>query len=178
MMIIDINDDENQKLMHSVCTLSIHCRLRCECKRPKRGRNAANRSLYLAKILHQFHSGEEKTTHDVFVNEVNAFPTPADDGLIQQSDLREVMKACMEENGMRFDEKEIEDLAQALYEDAAGLAAGEAAQEADMAEAESKPRGISVEDLKAEMAKHEGLLENLSIKLVLCSFSVSITLIN
>ena len=30
-----------------------------------------------------------------------------DDGLIQQSDLREVMKACMEENGMKFDEKEI-----------------------------------------------------------------------
>ena len=34
---------------------------------------------------------------------MNIFP---DDGLIQQSDLREVMKACMEENGMRFDEKE------------------------------------------------------------------------
>ena len=33
-----------------------------------------------------------------------------DDGLIQQSDLRLVMKACMEENGMKFDEKEIEDL--------------------------------------------------------------------
>ena len=79
----------------------------------------------------------------------------ADDGLIQQSDLREVMKACMEENGMKFDEKEIEDLAQALYEDAAGLAAGEAANET---------RGITVEDLKAELAKHEGLLENLSIK--------------
>ena len=30
-----------------------------------------------------------------------------DDGLIQQSDLREVMKACMEENGMNFDEKVI-----------------------------------------------------------------------
>lgn len=78
-----------------------------------------------------------------------------DDGLIQQSDLREVMKACMEENGMRFDEKEIEDLAQALYEDAAGLAAGEAAMET---------HGITVEDLKAELSKHDGLLENLSIK--------------
>ena len=79
----------------------------------------------------------------------------SDDGLIQQSDLREVMKACMEENGMRFDEKEIEDLAQALYEDAAGLAVGEAATETS---------GITVEDLKAELAKHDGLLENLSIK--------------
>ena len=80
-----------------------------------------------------------------------------DDGLIQQSDLREVIKACMEENGMRFDEKEVEDLAQALYEDAAGLAAGESAD---------NTKGITVEDLKAELSKHEGLLENLSIKYV------------
>ena len=78
-----------------------------------------------------------------------------DDGLIQQSDLREVMKACMEENGMRFDDKEIESLAQALYEDAAGLAAGEEAENC---------AGITVDDLKAELAKHNGLLENLSIK--------------
>ena len=78
-----------------------------------------------------------------------------DDGLIQQSDLREVMKACMEENGMRFDDKEIESLAQALYEDAAGLAAGEEPENCS---------GITVDDLKAELAKHQGLLENLSIK--------------
>ena len=45
--------------------------------------------------------------------------------------------------------------AAALYEDAAGLAAGEHAEET---------RGITVDDLKAEMAKHDGLLENLSIK--------------
>ena len=49
----------------------------------------------------------------------------------------------------------MEGLAQALYEDAAGLAAGE--------EAENCP-GITVDDLKAELAKHEGLLENLSIR--------------
>lgn len=56
---------------------------------------------------------------------------------------------------MRFDEKEVEDLAQALYEDAAGLAVGESAEFS---------KGITVEDLKAELSKHEGLLENLSIK--------------
>ena len=83
------------------------------------------------------------------------FTFTIDDGLIQQSDLREVMKACMEENGMRFDEKEVEDLAQALYEDAAGLAAGESADGV---------KGITVDDLKAELLKHDGLLENLSIK--------------
>ncbi len=41
-----------------------------------------------------------------------------DDGLIDESDLREVMKACMVENGMEFDEKEVSDLANALFEDA------------------------------------------------------------
>ena len=78
-----------------------------------------------------------------------------DDGLIQQSDLREVIKACMDENGMRFDEKEVEELATALYEDAAGLAAGESALDSE---------GITTQDLKAELSKHDGLLENLSLK--------------
>ena len=49
----------------------------------------------------------------------------------------------------------MEGLAQALYEDAAGLAAGEVAENCP---------GITVDDLKAELAKHEGLLENLSIR--------------
>ena len=57
---------------------------------------------------------------------------------------------------MRFDEKEVEDLAQALYEDAAGLAAGESAHDS---------KGITLEDLKAELSKHENLLENLSINI-------------
>ena len=42
----------------------------------------------------------------------------ADDGLIDEADLREVMKACMVENGMHFDEKEVSDLANALFDDA------------------------------------------------------------
>ncbi len=45
-------------------------------------------------------------------------PNFADDGLIDEADLREVMKACMVENGMEFDEKEVSDLANALFEDA------------------------------------------------------------
>ena len=43
---------------------------------------------------------------------------PSDDGLIDEADLREVMKACMVENGMHFDEKEVSDLANALFDDA------------------------------------------------------------
>ena len=59
-------------------------------------------------------------THDtVFYSEgfdvSNIFP---DDGLIDQPDLREVMRACMVENGMHFDEKEVSDLANALFDDA------------------------------------------------------------
>ena len=56
---------------------------------------------------------------------------------------------------MIFDHKEIESLAQALYEDAAGFA--------DEGQVESCP-GITFDDLKAELAKHTGLLENLSIR--------------
>ncbi len=106
---------------------------------------------------------------DIILKNIFVFFYP-DDGLIQQSDLRSVMTACMEENGMRFDEKEIEDLAHALYEDAAGLAAD---QDQDQEEEEEEDgeggssaasRGITIEDLKAELAKHDGLLENLSIK--------------
>ena len=42
----------------------------------------------------------------------------ADDGLIDEADLREVMRACMVENGMHFDEKEVSDLANAFFDDA------------------------------------------------------------
>ena len=43
---------------------------------------------------------------------------PLDDGLIDEADLREVMKACMVENGMEFDQIEVSALANALFEDA------------------------------------------------------------
>ena len=46
-----------------------------------------------------------------------------DDGLIDEADLREVMKACMVENGMHFDEKEVSDLANALFDDAVKVCA-------------------------------------------------------
>ena len=102
---------------------------------------------------------------------------------------------------MNFDEKEIEDLAQALYEDAVGLGSSVNSRKAttkkkagggrsngkisfednhavdeDDSEDEdtddeedgggrgSHKRGITVDDLKAELEKHDGLLENLSIR--------------
>nr|QOE76458.1 NADPH oxidase 5 [Nilaparvata lugens] len=71
------------------------------------------------------------------------------DGLIQHKELQHVMRACMEENGMRFSEDQIDDLTMALFEDA-----------------DSESRGaITYEDLKNQLEKHGGLLENLSISI-------------
>jgi len=71
------------------------------------------------------------------------------DGLIQLRELEHVMRACMEENGMKFSDEQIEDLTIALFE-----------------EADQDNRGaITFEGLKKQLEKHEGLLENLSIRL-------------
>lgn len=70
------------------------------------------------------------------------------DGLIQHKELLHVMRACMEENGMQFSEEQIHDLTSAMFEDA-----------------DTNNRGaITYEALKAQLEKHGGLLENLSIR--------------
>jgi len=71
------------------------------------------------------------------------------DGLIQLRELEHVMRACMEENGMKFSDEQIEDLTIALFEDA------------DQGNREA----ITFEALKKQLEKHEGLLENLTIRL-------------
>ncbi|XP_059475069.1 NADPH oxidase 5 isoform X2 [Neocloeon triangulifer] len=71
------------------------------------------------------------------------------DGLIQHKELQHVMRACMEENGMKFSEEQVEDLTMALFEDA-----------------DVEIRGaITFEALKAQLEKHDGLLENLTISI-------------
>lgn len=58
------------------------------------------------------------------------------------------MRACMVENGMKFSEDQIDDLTMALFEDA-----------------DNECRGaITYESLKNQLEKHDGLLENLSIR--------------
>ncbi|XP_054736668.1 uncharacterized protein LOC129243576 isoform X1 [Anastrepha obliqua] len=69
------------------------------------------------------------------------------DGLIQHKELHDVIRACMEENGMEFSEEQIEDLTTAMFEDADPYNRGE----------------ITYEALKNQISKHGGLLENLSI---------------
>lgn len=69
------------------------------------------------------------------------------DGLIQHKELHDVIRACMEENGMEFSDDQIEDLTTAMFEDADPYNRGE----------------ITYEALKNQLHKHGGLLENLSI---------------
>ncbi|XP_011202251.2 uncharacterized protein LOC105225471 isoform X3 [Bactrocera dorsalis] len=69
------------------------------------------------------------------------------DGLIQHKELHDVIRACMEENGMEFSDEQIEDLTTAMFEDADPYNRGE----------------ITYEALKNQICKHGGLLENLSI---------------
>lgn len=65
--------------------------------------------------------------------------------------MRHVLRACMEENGMKFSDEQIMDLADALFEDADPTNMG----------------AITYEELKKQLEKHGGLLENLSIRYIL-----------
>lgn len=38
--------------------------------------------------------------------------------MIQREELQHVMRACMDENGMKFNETQIDDLTRAMFEDA------------------------------------------------------------
>ncbi|XP_014613569.1 PREDICTED: NADPH oxidase 5 [Polistes canadensis] len=72
-----------------------------------------------------------------------------DDGFIQYRELEHVMRACMEENGMKFSDEQIEELTIALFEDADTCNRG----------------AITLEGLKKQLEKHDGFLENLSISI-------------
>jgi len=73
--------------------------------------------------------------------------------------LRAVLAACSEENGMKFSNEQLDQLASALFEDA---------ENCDVDGEEScnhHESGIGFEKLKAQMAKQPGLLDNLSTRL-------------
>ena len=107
----------------------------------------------------------------------------SDDGLIDQPDLREVMRACMVENGMHFDEKEVSDLANALFDDAVKvcviilnmqmyktkwniiLSSSGFYFHINIIVFQEGCSGITVDDLKDQLQRHEGLLENLTISI-------------
>ena len=72
------------------------------------------------------------------------------DGIIDLDELKEILKACSAENGLELNDEQIEDLTSGLFEDAVN----------------SSHQGISLEDLRQEFKKHDGLLENLTLPMV------------
>jgi len=78
--------------------------------------------------------------------------------LIKLDELRVVLEACVEENGLLFTRDQIDQLTQTLYDDAVKNGVPEQITCTDSDE------GIRFEQLKAQMVKHPGLLENLSIR--------------
>ncbi|XP_013785082.1 NADPH oxidase 5-like [Limulus polyphemus] len=69
------------------------------------------------------------------------------DGLIQMKDFRNVIHACMEENGLKFSEEQTEDLTMALFKDADIDGSG----------------NISFQNFKTQLESHPGLAENFSM---------------
>ena len=70
------------------------------------------------------------------------------DGFIQEKELQQVMKACMDENGMNFDQSEVNELANAFFIDAT---------------ADEDTEGITLDAFKGQLMKHDGLLQNISL---------------
>ena len=84
------------------------------------------------------------------------------DGLIQEKELQHVMRACMDENGMKFDEGEVDELTRALFHDAT-VVCSSSSTSSNANEVNSG--GITFDALKAQLTKHDGLLQNLSISI-------------
>ncbi|XP_018347473.1 PREDICTED: NADPH oxidase 5 [Trachymyrmex septentrionalis] len=105
-------------------------------------------TISLQEFLDAMHQFAGKSTNDKIRFLFKVYDIDGD-GLIQLRELEHVMRACMEENGMKFSDEQIEDLTIALFE-----------------EADQDNRGaITFEGLKKQLEKHEGLLENLSISI-------------
>lgn len=105
-------------------------------------------TISLQEFLDAMHEFAGKTPDDKIKFLFKVYDIDGD-GSIQLRELEHVMRACMEENGIRFSEEQIEELTVALFDDA-----------------DQGNRGaINFEALKRQLEKHEGLLENLSISI-------------
>jgi len=72
-----------------------------------------------------------------------------------------VLKACIEENGMKFSDGQLEQLTNALYDDAVSSGSNRWSM---AFQDDKRERGIRYKQFQAQMMKHPGLLEKLSIK--------------
>ena len=82
-----------------------------------------------------------------------------DDGLIHLHDLKAVLKACTEENKMVYSDEQLDQLALALYEDAADSFID--GRDACINNADN---GLEYEHIKAQLDKHPGLIDELSFR--------------
>ena len=76
--------------------------------------------------------------------------------MIQLNELKEVIVACAEENGLKFTNDQLDQLTQALYDDA--VINNNSDKDRTSMNADE---GIQFEQLNAQMAKHPGLLGNI-----------------
>jgi len=102
--------------------------------------------ITLAKFIEtveQFSSTDDDTKIEFLFNiyDIN------DEGVLEENNFREVIKACMKENGMDFDAGELSNLASALFMD--GVKDGNDA--------------MTLDDFKEQLQRQEGLVEGLGI---------------
>ena len=69
------------------------------------------------------------------------------DGVLQEDNFREVLKACMTENGMEFEEEEVDHLASVLFMDGCKDGADH----------------MTLDDFKEQLQRQEGLVKNMGI---------------
>ena len=69
------------------------------------------------------------------------------DGVLQEENFREVLKACMTENGMEFDDEEVDHLASVLFTDGCKDGADH----------------MTLDDFKEQLSRQEGLVKNMGI---------------
>ena len=78
-------------------------------------------------------------------------------GYIDFDELRLVLKSCMDESALKFSEDKLDELTRALFEDADTDNSGT----------------ISFEELQAELDKHPGVVENLTIRYTHVNYCVN-----
>jgi len=97
------------------------------------------------ETMHQFaNQGEEEKLSFLF-----KVYDPNGDGQIDEGELKDIIISCVAENGMEFDEQQVCELAEALFQNAV----------------KEGNQGITVDDLSEEFKKHPGLLENLTLSI-------------
>ena len=69
------------------------------------------------------------------------------DGVLQEDNFREVLKACMTENGMKFEEEDLDNLAHLLFTDGCKEGANH----------------MTLDDFKEQLYRQEGLVKNMGI---------------